>query len=256
VLAGALLAAVSGPGPARSESAADWLPLSVGQEQAFRLHWDQTLEREGASPTRSFTMGFARDRVVEQGPSSERAGGPVFRVRMREEVWPLSGGDAERSERTVFQAVGPGGAFLFQPLPDAPAEGFSVSRENPVRVLPAAPVPGASWRAGTIRRDGLRIPLRGEVVGAEDLEVEGRTYDGCLHVRLTGPPEGSVSLGSGSMRVSEGTYEQDTWLARGVGIVLEVRRTDLTLDSKDGGILRSTNVHTRRRIASSPDPEG
>lgn len=42
----------------------------------------------------------------------------------------------------------------------------------------------------------------------------------------------------------------------GVGIVLEVRRTDLMLDSKDGGILRSTNVHTRRRVASSPDPEG
>lgn len=217
VLVGAVLAAVSGGGPARSESAADWLPLAVGQEHAFRLHWDQALEREGASPTRSFTMGFAHDRVVEQGPSSERAGGPIFRVRVREEAWPLSGGDAQRSERTVFQAAGSGGAFLFQPLPDAPAEGFPGFSESPVRVLPAAPVPGASWRAGTVRRDGLRIPLRGEVVGAEDLEVEGRTYDGCLHVRFTGTPEGSVSVASVSTRVSGGTYEQETWLARGSG---------------------------------------
>ena len=101
---------------------------------------------------------------------------------------------------------------------------------------------GQRWDAGLLRDDGMRAELRGEILGADDLTIDGRLYPGCLHLRLVGTPRGSREVEGRRVKIEAGRFEQEFWMARGQGLVKAVVRTELDLVGDDGARLKSSGV--------------
>lgn len=249
----ALLLLLLLPGAAaRGESSHEWYPLSLGDERAYRIHWDHALQPAGEAAVRKFSMGWSQERVVAQGPFSVRAGRPIFRMDELTEEQPLDGSPTERQDSRYYVASGKGGVFFYQHDPGAAAEGvWPRFRDTPVLLLPGSPQVGQQWRAGTLLQGKIEVDLRGEIVGFEDVEIPSGRHPGCLHVRLTGRPRGWVEGQDGPGRIVGGVFEQELWLAREIGAVKAVIRTDLDVQSSSGEKVRVSTV-SKSRLERAP----
>lgn len=250
---GCIAALLAAAGAAQARPAREWLPLAIGREWHYTAHWDRMHELPGAPVVRSFGRGWSREHVVGTEPATGDA--PIFRVQVDTSEQALDGSGERRDRHERLLASTADGAFLFPVAAEGDAR-TARRLDPPVRLLPAAPRPGQRWAAGTLRLDELEVELAGEVVGLEDVEVNRVLHPDCLHVRLAGTPRGFARSDLGRSRVSDGRFEIEAWFAAGVGLVKEVTRTELTLESREGRALSTSSVVTRRLQRAEPPPDG
>lgn len=231
LLLGLLLAGSAG----HAATGADWLPLEVGSRWTYSTSSDHNYTPPAGEQLRDFQRSEREELVSGEGPGPGGLGS-IYRVQVR------AGGRA-RPDR--YLAADENGVAMYA-IPDGFVAGWPRFESPPVRLVPASPKPGQTWNAGTLVEGDVRIKLRGEVLGFEEVEAGGITRYGCLHVRLTGTPYGSTVQSFGRAEVRGGRFRLDLWLERDVGIVKHLGVTEFRLELENGQKAITSSIVTRR----------
>jgi hypothetical protein len=257
--AGLLLALLCALGASESRAERELrelFPLAVGHRWTYRLHRDQLVDPDDKAAQRALAQGKARTTVVSPGVQPPE-GARRFGLREATIERDQRSGRSSSDETLQIVSLSDAGLWLHETSSVGAPEGDAgrVAYDPPRRLLPALLPDGARWQVGSLRIADLELDLSGEVVGSEDLTIGFSDYPGCLKVRIQGPVRGRLFSDDGPVPVGEGRYEREIWLTRGLGIVQEEVRIDLTLDPPGGKPTRYSSVIRRRIESYSLDEE-
>jgi hypothetical protein len=220
----------------------DWFPLRAGSEWVYEVHRDQTYRPDDAGLSRLFHAG--RNIRTASAASDRTPGGFVVREIMK--LVPVDLG--ERETLLAWMLLSFQGELRMHATGETGVDGTEdeVVYDKPLRILPTTTA-GASWNAGVFRSGGLSAPIRGEVIGIEDLEGSPR-WSGALKVRLHGSISGKAANSNEPTEVESGEFERLIWFAKGVGIVREVTTMELELKLPDDRRAHTIQVLTLRLL--------
>jgi hypothetical protein len=238
MLAVALLLA-SGGARAAAET---YLPLGAGARWEYDVHRDHTYRPAEGKTDRTFRAGTS---VLEHVRLLDVDGDVVHELRERREETSLGPGLPANREASIQHWTAADGVVL---RATAPIGGAIVHFQPPLQMVPAKPETGSRWRVGTWRSNELAIPLEGEVLGRQDLDLDGIRYEGCLEVRYAGPVSGTISVASGSAKIRDVRFERTAWWKAGVGLVQEITTTDGEIELPEGDSARVHEVTTLRLV--------
>ncbi len=216
-----LLVALGDTGTATANDS--WFPLDEGTHREYAIHRDRVVERRGKSLERQFFHGRSQMRVIASEGRLRR----VQHLDMQREA--MVGATAElRNEEIASYSSSAGGVFLHEQ--SRPESGTVERYDPPLAFLPLPLREGRSWDVGTLRNGALSIRAKAKVVRREALTIDGHTFEDVAHIRFSGPVSGQLA---GGPTVSEGTFSDDLWLARGVGPVRRVTTYEFRFDDPE-----------------------
>jgi hypothetical protein len=155
---------------------AEYIPIAVGDE------W--TMAMNVVSPAGQSSDGLFRRRIE----SADAKDGKAY---VRERTWTV--GLAKRTESTKLLRKDVNGVYSID-------ESVAGAVEQMEVVLPLKV--GATWQ----QTEGAKT-MTNTVIGLESIEVAGKTYENCYHIRISS---------------SDGTYTEDFWEAPRVGNVKSI----------------------------------
>jgi len=232
------------PVPAKS-ARQQWQPLTAGNKWSYSVAREARVVGGPEGPQSVKRTGTATTEIL--GPSKLfRGPDPVFEiVTTNKEQADRGPGRATTETKHIAERVG--GLYLHgQLVVGAPGVSTNLETYNPpLHLLLLPETAGAKWPVGESRQGPMRLALRGEVVGFENVSTPTSTYAHCLKVRYTATVTGALPSATSARPITKGTMEIVDWYASGVGLVKETTQSRIQYRGAKNAILTSTQSTTR-----------
>jgi hypothetical protein len=239
-----LITATSTGLPFASSEVADYLPLAEGREWSYQV----TKTRMYAFPGREVAQRLT-GRSTEQCKSSQGVvdtQSPVFLWIQRISEIEETTGKASTTRIETYLSSEPDRVLMHAQKIEG-AQGLNSGLEQfvpPVAVLklplpaPGEPYP-SKWKS-----QGITLDLRPFEIGSETVETPTQAFRDCLRVKSRGPLSGTMP-GPQPIDVLDGSVEETSWYAKGVGLVRQMQVIRMTLRLPDGQEVRATEEKSK-----------
>lgn len=225
----------------------DYYPLSAGHEWRYESEKTNSIQLPQGEMVQEISITSTKHSLGVR--TEERFGRPLH-VAVEESTQTSHSDGATRTTRTESHLSADGDAILVHgQRHDDDWALFS----QPAAIL-KLPVPkeGEPYPSRFESR-GLTIDARPHASSRETVEVPAGRFENCLRIDARGPVTGKLQA-PGNPPVERGWIELTLWFARGVGIVKESQRVELTVAFSD----RPVEIHETEetRLVAHVPPKG
>jgi hypothetical protein len=221
-----------------------YLPLAEGREWSYEV----TKTRKYVLPDREMTQrvtGTSTERC-ERSEGVVDAQVPVFVVNQKlSETNETTGKATTATIQSYLSSEQDQILMHAQRIQGAPVLKSELEEFVPPVAVLKLPLPGPGEPyPSVLKSQGLTIDLRPFESGTETVETAAGSFQDCLQIRSRGPLSGSLS-GPPQVPVSEGSIEETSWFAKGVGLVKQVQVIRMTVKFPDGREVQTTEEKTK-----------
>lgn len=226
-------ALVAGALGAAEVPVAEYLPLVEGRGWRYEIDKVRTFTLGDQAIVHEID-GTSVERVVDRSRDVEYAA-PVYVLRQEVDELNLSTGQTVTGTIESHLSSEPGQVLLHaQRVGGAAAGDDELDRlPAPVAVLKLPlPAEGAPYPSRLESR-GMTIDARPYEQGVETVETSAGTFADCLRVTSRGPVSGALP-GNPPTPILDGSVEETSWYAKGVGLVKQVQLLRIKTELEDG----------------------
>jgi len=221
----------------------EYLPLAEGREWSYQI----TKIRKYVTPERAMTQRLigTSDERCEKSQGVLNLNVPVFLLLQKVNETNETTGRTSASTIRSYLSSEPDQVLLHaQNIEGAPLPAELEKFVPPVAVL-KLPIPGPGEAYPSIMKSqGFTLDSRPYESAVESVETPAGNFKDCLRIKSRGPLSGKLP-GPQPLTVSDGSLEETSWFAKGVGVVKQIQVLRMTIELPNGQKMETTEEKTK-----------